>query len=75
MMKFLMIIGGIFLAVFLFLGWIVKKVRNIFMPFQQPQSAAGQANRTQQRAGSEGNVIYKKDDVVVMKGEAGKKNK
>lgn len=72
MMKLLLILLGIIVAVFLFIGWILKKVRNMFMPFQQGGNTNKQ--KAEQRPRSDGNVIYKKDDVVVMKGDAGKKN-
>ncbi len=74
MLKFLAILLSVIVGIFLFLGWILKKVRKIFVPFQQAQNSAG-SQKSEQRTRSDGNVIYKKDDVVVMKGEAGKKNK
>ncbi len=75
MIKFLMILLGIFLVIFLAIGWIIKKVKSLFMPFQQQSTGSSHQSASQQKQHTEPSVIYKKDDVVVMKGDAGKKNK
>ncbi len=74
MIKFLMILLGIFLVIFLAIGWVIKKVKSLFMPFQQQSAGSSQQSASQQKQNTEPSVIYKKDDVVVMKGDAGKKN-
>ncbi|ROL61918.1 hypothetical protein D9V86_03320 [Bacteroidetes/Chlorobi group bacterium ChocPot_Mid] len=67
MIKFLIIIGIIFLVILLIIKIVRKKIENIiqqFVPKQQSQSKDTIANE----------VLYEKDDVVVLKGEADRKN-
>jgi uncharacterized protein YpmB len=72
-MKFLVILLGIFLAVFLFIAWIFKKIISLFMPFRAASAKKDNFSQEQHNR-QDSTVIYKKDDVVVMKGDAGKKN-
>lgn len=67
MIKFLIIIGTIFLVILLAIKIIRKKIENIIqqiIPKQQSHHKDASANE----------VLYEKDDIVVLKGEAERKN-
>jgi hypothetical protein len=70
MIKFLLVLFIIFIAALLILGTFFKKLFRFFGVGSNDQFDA-----SHQRSGNKnnGDVIYNKDDVVVMKGEA--KNK
>ncbi len=65
MVKFFVILLAIFVGVLLIFTYVLKKLKNFFGQFQ-PQQSQSSPRR------SEENVIYKHDDVVVLKGEAAK---
>ena len=66
MTKFLMIILVIIGAILLIVSYAFKKLRNIFSIFTPVDEIKQQPEK------QEGEVVYKKDDVVVMKGDARK---
>ena len=68
MVKFFVILLAIFVGILIVFTYILKKIRSFFGQFQD-LSAKSNIRR------SEENVIYKSDDVVVLKGEAGNKEK
>lgn len=72
MIKFLLILIAIFLVAVFGLGIVFKRFLNMFglknsrKPFNSSYNEPAQKTKT--------DVIYSKDDVVVLKGEAGKPN-
>lgn len=65
MIKFLLIIFLFIVAVLVVAGVALKRVKNfLFGPIEKMNQQAKKQAKS--------NVIYEKDDVVVMKGEAGK---
>ncbi|MFP4528328.1 MAG: hypothetical protein ACLFQX_07240 [Candidatus Kapaibacterium sp.] len=71
MTKFLLILLVIFALAILGLTFIYKKIRGFFEMFSPSEERRG---KTQKRERTD-DVVYDRDDVVVLKGEAGKKKK
>jgi hypothetical protein len=69
MTKFLLLLFAIFALAIIGLTYIFKKVRGFFSMFSPPSDRTGKAARRTEDA----EVVYDQDDVVVLKGEAGKK--
>ncbi|MCX6156177.1 MAG: hypothetical protein NT007_18665 [Candidatus Kapabacteria bacterium] len=62
----LLILGGIIFGI----TYILKFIQNVFSSITGTQSVNGKKNRSKT---DNGEVIYNKDEIVVLKGEAGKK--
>ena len=67
MLKLLVILFIVMLASFLVVSYVSKKVRAFFAPF-----IGGEQSKVTKVNDEKGEVVYKKDDVIVMKGDAGK---
>jgi hypothetical protein len=67
MVKIIVIFLAIFFGALLFFTYALKKLKNFFGKFQ-PQQSQSSTRRAEE------NVIYKHDDVVVLKGEAANKD-
>lgn len=65
-MKILIILVLIFSFIVLLLGLGIRFVKGLFKPFSQ--SAKVHVDKSKE-------VIYQKDDIVIMKGDAGSPNK
>lgn len=68
MLKFLLILLIIFIVAIIILGSIFKKFLSLFGVGNKERF--NQNNHTESRKKNDGDVIYNKDDIVVMKGEA-----
>ena len=67
MTKFFLFILLIVIGSIIGITYIFRKIQKFFKPFQDPSSV----NKSK-KANSKEQVVYQKDDVVVLKGEAGK---
>lgn len=67
MTKFLIIVGVLFLIVLFIINMIKKSIRSFVEGFSAPSAKKRKNDRHEE-------VLYKKDDVVVLKGDAGSKN-
>lgn len=72
MLKFLLVLVIIFFGILLILGVFLKKFLNLFGLGTKSSFKQDFANEREKQR--DGEVIYNKDDVVVMKGEAKKKD-
>lgn len=62
MMKFFLFIIFLFVIFIAFTGFVIRRFKKLFSPIEQFKQAARQKEYR--------NVIYDKDDVIVLKGDA-----
>ncbi len=67
MLRYILIILIIALIVFGLISYILTKVLQVFSKYNSV------LHNTQNKTNESRKVLYKKDDVVILKGEAGKK--
>lgn len=72
-MKILIILLIVIALFAIISSFILKKVRNFFKPISDIMNNQNPSNPHGPQKGEE--VVYNKDNVVIMKGEAGRKNK
>ena len=72
MTKFIIILLAIVGLILMVYFWMKKKIRSLFGGFNPNEDNSSADQR--QRDENNGEVLYDKDDVVVMKGEAGQED-
>lgn len=77
--KFILIFGAIILLIILGLNYLKNKIRKIMFGNIDPKNGKfasfNNFNQTRREKESDDEVVYKKDDTVILKGEAKSKKK